>query len=1146
MVAMVMIAGPDGVLRDVLAFSTTLARRFLSGTLPDDAVDFQVSINGGGYTSDPSLSLWGDGVFTVPNPSYEIDGLLLLSGANVISVRSVNLTGVASPAATATIRLVSNADIVIASAPTNVRVTQEDAMIVLEAEPTALSGFRGMNFYAAIDSGGGSIGYTQVNLTLITSGSTRQATETFGSIDLDTNVAVDAVGVPLADPQYFRVLARQETENRDLLQSDLDTRFVVPETARHIRMSSTISSVRTYLVYSFGHNRSNGPLGNPPTVLVGAFGSLPAEQPLYYVADAVYYDATANLEYASAFSQEVVAHPLSITTAMGSFPVVSRQTLVEDFISSVFRSNPQIKVEPGSVLRDTVIDPFSSEAERLRFLMDFLYRTRAPTLLLQIDDPQSAGLSIPVSQSAYKQAVKFAFYLRSDSEVQALVDSAFAAYAGNFGVVRRTGLAAQGEVTFYTTRRPAFTVQIPLGTIVSAGSQTFTTTRAASIAFDRLASFYDPVSGRYRVNVPVRAVASGVLGNIGAGQVRQITTAVMGGLSVTNPAAMFGGNTTESNLALVTRAQSRLASVDSGTALGYMQTAAGTPGVIKASVITAGDTLMLRDLDSSGVHRGGKVDIWVQGVSNIATVTDTFTFSYEIAQDVQFEVVGDPSNLAFMAVDALLSANNPIVEMLNVPAAGYEFKNVTTGEVFNLTGVQITSYNTIQLDVDLAQPVVDLTDIVLGSYRQLAGDLFVLPRQPVAGITSVVGTIAGSLTTSDYGLYHPRSPLTYGRSTESGDYLQINGGASGNSVPVINEAHVLVGQYPEYLDSLGANYFTIRVFSVDGLVEYKGPNDPSGDPDYTISGGTQTTAVSITRVETGVIPSGASVRVNYEHDENFTVTYTTNLIVPLSQQAIDKRKHATADVIVKEAIPARIDLSATVILQRGRDPVFVDQALRTNLDNYFASLRLDDAVRQSDVISVIEQTVGVSYVVVPLTKMTRSEGSTVVWDQISTDLATESVVLGSLSTNLANVYILTNTLNATTYDGGGPPILYRAVFQDEMPLVLLSAESSLNTLGLAPGRTYILGASGRAISGYSDDTTLISQGYVTQNAIYSRRLDLTANHILVSLPVGDPPTKHAYAAIYVSGADSGAKDIDPGATEFVVLGNLVLTYDEDR
>ena len=1143
---LVTITGPDGVARETLAFSTTFARRFIQGTLPDDAIDFQVSVNGSGYSSDPALALWGDGIFTVPNPAYEPDGLILLSGANTISVRAINPAGVATPPATATIRLVSDADVVIATAPTNVRVTQKDAVVVIEAEPSAALGFRGMNFYASTESGGGASGYTKINLNMITQGAGQQETATFGEINLDTNVAVDGNDVPLSDPQYFRVLARQEDENRDLLQADLDTRFVIPETVRHIRMSATINSVRTFTIYSFEHGRANGPTSDPPTIRVGSFSSLPAEAPLYYVVLAVYYNATANLEYESALSQEVVARPLSITTAIGSFPLATRQSIVESFVTSIYRSNPQIKVEPGSVLRDTVIDPFSSEAERLRFLMDFLYRTRTPTLLLQVDDPQGTGTSIPVSQSAYKQAIKAAFYLTTDGAVQNLIDSSFDAYASNFGVLRRAGQQAQGEVTFYTTRRPTFTIQIPLGTVVVSGSVQFVTSRAASIDFAQLASYYEPVTGRYRVNVPVRATSAGASGNVGTGQMRQVLTQIAGGLLVTNSAPMFGGSGTESNLSLIERAQNRLASVDSGTVQGYTQTAADVPGVTKANVIAAGDALMLRDLDENGVHRGGKVDVWVQGESNIATITDTFAFSYEIADDVQFEVVGDPLNLIFTAVDPTLSAINPIVEMLDVPVAGYEFKNVSTGEVFDLTGVTILSYNTIQLNAAIAQPVVDLTDVVLGSYRKQAGTQFVLPRQPVASITSVVGTVAGTLDPANYGLYHPNSPLDYGRSILSGDYLQINGGASGSAVTITGEQHVLIGQYPEFLDNLGANYFTVEVFSADGLTQYKGPNDPSGLPDFTITLGTQTTAVSITRVETGAIPSGATVLVNYLHDENFTVTYTTNLIVSLAQNAIDDTKHATADVLVKEAIPAPLDLSATVVLQKGRDPVVVDQALRTNLDNFFASLRLDNAVRQSDVISVIEQTVGVSYVVVPLTKMVRSEGSTVVWDLISTDTATESVVLSSLSTNAASVYILTNPLSAATVDGGGETTDFRGVFQNEIALDLLESTASLNALGVTVGRAYIIGGEGRSIVGYSDDATLIAQGYVTATAIQARRLDLTANHVLISLPIGVSPTAYSYATIYVVGQDGGTKDIDVGPTEYAIIGNLTLTYDEDR
>ena len=58
-------------------------------------------------------------------------------------------------------------------------------------------------------------------------------------------------------------------------------------------------------------------------------------------------------------------------------------------------------------------------------------------------------------------------------------------------------------------------------------------------------------------------------------------------------------------------------------------------------------------------HKGGKVDIWVQG-ENIATVTDTFAFTFDVAQDVQFEVL-NVVDLTFRAVDPEVSGSNPIV-----------------------------------------------------------------------------------------------------------------------------------------------------------------------------------------------------------------------------------------------------------------------------------------------------------------------------------------------------------------------------------------------------------------------------------------------------------------------------------------------------
>jgi hypothetical protein len=1150
------VLGPDGVLRAEVDFSTSVESRFVTGTIPTDAVDVLVSINGSGFSSDPDLIQWGDGAWVVPNPASEPNGLLLLPGENTVQVRAIRPSGSVTADATAVIRLVTDADVgVVAAAPTNISVDQRDRDVVISAESSDNDGFRGMNFYASLNAGGGVSGYTRINIEVVTDGTSTQETAEFGSLDVDAQVVVDAEGNPVADPLFVRVRGQQEDESENLIQEDFNETFEVPETARNLRYQMVLNSVRNVVLYQFAHNRQNTATSTPATVQVGDFAAIPNETPLYYVVTAVYFDPVQNLEFESSFSEEVVANPQAVTTALGSFPTVSRGDIVQQFITSVFRSNPQVKVETGSVLRDTVIDPFSSESERIRFILDFFHRARTPTLLLQIDDPNGTGISVAVSQSPYKQALQAAFYLDSAEEVQNVIDSAFEAAASNYGLRRRTGVAAQTEVLFFTTRRPTNTLPIPLGSLVGGGGVQFATTRASAIAFDRLASFFDPVSGRYLVSVPVRATTVGSAGNVGTGQITTVVSSLPGSLQVINTAAATGGKDQESNLALTVRIGNALASVDSGTRRGYLQTAADVAGVIKANVVAAGDDLMQRDLNEAGIHKGGKVDIWVQG-DNIATVTDTFAFSFEIAQDIQFEIIGDVSEYRFRALDPNLSEENPIVEMLDDPSIGYEFRNASTGDVFDLTGVTITSFDTIQLDTSVIppQPAVDLTDVVLGSYRRRAGNIFVLPRQPVSEIASVAGTVSGTLPSDSYLLVHPDPPLEIGRSTLAGDYLQVFGYTdddgnqvpSGDTIPVTNETHVLVGQYPEFLDNLGANFLSLVVTDETGTITYKGPNDPSGDPDYTVDLGSQTQALSITRVETGDIPSGATVLVSYEHDENFTVTYTTNLIVSLTQDAVDENKHATADVIAKEAVPVPLDVEATVVLVRGRERSTVDTSLRTNMENFFNNLRLGDPVRQSDVIDVIEQTEGVSYVIVPLSLLVRQEGSQVVREAVSTDTAAESTFVQSLSTNDASVYLLDNALSAATTDGGGPDGSFKGVFEDDIEMDLLDASASLESLGVGPDRAYIIGSEGRSIDGISDDATLQAAGFVTASAIEERRKELTANHVLVSLAIGEAPTSFSYAVTYIVGVDSGAKNIDPSAAEYLTTGDLLFTYDEDR
>ena len=1148
------IYGPDGVLRDTVEFSTTVQSRFFTGTVPEDSADVQVSINGSGFSSDGNLILWGDGVWTVPNPNAEPDGLLLLQGENTVKVRAILPSGATTPSASGLARLTAQSDVgVVAYAPTNISLEKKNSSVTLYGESSSNKYFKGLNYYASLFTGGGSTGYTRINVNTVSEGEVQEEETSFGEVYVDSEVPVDGNGDPLADPLYIRLKQTEENSSAQTLQIDLDETWEVPETTRKIRLSGTLTSVRQVVRYSFEHYRNFGPTSLIPTVGVGSFAALSNSSPLYYVLTAVYYDPEKNIEYESAYSEEVVGHPTQINTALTSIPSPTRQAIVQGFISSIFRSNPQIRVEAGSVLRDVVIDPFSSEAERIRFVLDFYQRARTPALLLQIDDPNLTGVSVPVSTSPYKQALQASLYFDSATAVQNLIDSAFEAYASNFGITRRGGVAAGGEILFYTTKRPTQSIVIPLGTTVTGGGVTYSTVRASGIYFDKLASFYDPVSGRFQVRIPVRANTLGANGNVGAGQVRTLNSKLTGSVSVTNPAAMFGGKDQESNFNLSIRVQNSIASVDSGTARGYLQTAADVPGVLQARVVPAGEPLMLRDLEG-GIHRGGKVDVWVQG-ENVSTITDSFAFSFEIAQDVQFVLTGLPESLQFQALDPNLSEENPIIQMLDDSSAGYEFKNATTGDVFDLTGVTVLSYDSIQLNTGIPQPSLSLADVILGSYRRRSGNKFVFPRQPVFGLSSVVGEVSGTLDPAYTLLVHPKSPLLYGRSEQAGDYLAVTQyqSAEGTLVPsgtpisIVGEAHVLTGSYPECLDFLGANYLTLKVYNSTRTVLYKGPYDPSGDPDYEFTLGDQTTALSITRTTTGDIANGELLSIDYEHDENFTVTYTTNQVIAATQQTIDEKKHATADVLVKGAIPIALDLEATVVFIRGRDSSTVDSAIRTSLANFFRnSFRLGEPIRQSDVIRTIENTEGVSYVVVPLTKMLPSVGTLITREDLSTDTAAESSQLPVYSTNKFLAYILTQPLQFATTNGGGQEGEFRGVFQDDVEMSLLPAGYALTSLGSSAGQAYIIGSGGLSIPGYSDDATIIAEGYTTSSMIEARRLELTANHVLVSTQVGKSPTDYTYWVSYVVASGSGTEDIDPNDSQYVSEGEITLTLDEDR
>jgi len=1179
MVSTPKIIGPDGVGREVTIFSTTMSSRFFRGTMASDTVDMQISIRGGAYTSDPDLIVFEGDTFSFPNPSAFPNGLELVAGKNTVAVRSISFSGAVSASAKMEATLVQEADIgLIGTVPTNVSVEQEDDSVTIRVEGVNDSTFTGINFYAARFQGGGATGYQRINLNTVSDFVTLQETTNIGTLQVDNAIATNPDGTPAADPLYVNIRETQtstndviqnleditltpelaaaitEQEQTNLLKTDFVEVFEVPETTRVIRSTYSLDTVVSRAFYSFNHNRVAGPQNDPPTVPIGEFAATSLNQPLYYVTTAVFFDSDTQFEIESSFSAEVAAKPVLIEQNIGTFPSPARLQVVQDTIAAITRTTPQIAIQPGAVIRDTVVDPISNEVTRLRLLVDFMYRIQSFDTLLQIDGVEPNGGPTPVVQSPYKQALGRVFDIQNANDIQAIIDTAFEQLARRNNVFRRSGARARGFVTFFTRSRPTATIFIPLGTRVASGSVQFVTTTDASIPVNNVGAFFDPSTGTYQVEAPIEASATGVAGNLGSGQIRTVISSTIQGLAVTNRNATFGGTAQETNFELSVRARNALASVDSGTEQGTLQIAADVAGVQEAKVVAAGDSLMQRDYDPDfEKHVGGKVDVWIRGESQ-ADVTDNFAFTFETAFDVQFQILGNPLALQFRSLDQNLSPSNPIAEMLDNAALGIGMRDASQGVFYDLTDVQILDYRTIQLSNSVSQPNTKFGDIIFGDYRYVTSTEFVFTRQPVSSVVQVTGTVSGTLPTDNWEFVQPDDPLLDGRSTKAQSYLniiQVDGVPSGESIDVSGEQHLLLGEFEEFLDNLGVNPITITVFNLGGTVQYRGPDDPSGVSDYSIVPGTQTIAVSIRRTSNSNITSGETVLVDYQHTENFTVEYITNQVIPTVQLSLDAEKHLTADVLAKASVPIPVDVTATVVTQEGSRVSTVDSDVRTNLTTFLRALPSGAAVRRSDIVAVLDNTRGVSYIESPLRKLARGPGALVVRETVPSTSGDVEPLLGSTavpySTDTVTTWILENPLNNPTSTGGGDGTQFAGVFQDDLAFTLQT--SNPQNLKAQPNQAYIIGNEGLSIPEYSDDSTIQANFPAANTAaeIEEIRRQLTANRALISLAASDRPEIHTYKVTYTVVQDeTRVQDIEASSIEFFETGNFILTFTEDQ
>jgi uncharacterized phage protein gp47/JayE len=1141
------IALPTGIgFTTNLTFTTNESSITITGTVGVNTASIQVSINGAPFVSDPTLIQFVLQTFTIPNPVSYPSGLNLNLGVNTIQIRAIDVVGGVSPISTVTVTRVSAVNQTIAQIPTGIRVVRHtNSVDVLASVPPANAtlptlSFVGFNYYASQNPGGATTGYFQVNQSPV-SASTEFVEDDLGTLN-DTAAWTD---------QFHKNVRIRVTDVDDFgneLAVQLDSIHDVSSLSGQLRFSSTLVNFQftNFVVFNFNRDGSS-----PNTINADQFNGVAATDPLYFVVTAVYFDSATNTKIETPHSQEVLGTPLIIDTTIRDLPGRTQVQIVTAYVVAVQAVNTQISLIPGSISRDVDIDPFSSEAERIWFLIDFIHRSQSFLTLLAVDNVSGSGISDPVSGSAYKQALMAAVGLTQDAGVQSLIDQQFDKLAGNVATTRLPGRAAVGTEVIYTLNAPTTDLIIPAGTQVTsnpdpttgASAQTFVIGGSYTLPAANAQAFYNFSTKRYEIIAQITAVNVGSAGNLPAGAITNIIG--VAGVSVINENATVFGDDQETNHDLAERAILSFSAVDTGTEGGYAKTAASQVGIIKAEIVKSGDPLMFRDYDPVRMkHIGGKVDVWVQGTLE-RQVTDVFAFTFSQALGVQCQII-NVTTLTFQVLDSRVTPTTPLIEILNNPSQNLGVFNVTLGQAYDLTGVQIISFNEFQLNTTIPQPVTHLDDIVTADYRFQVADKFIFTLQPVLRVVSVIGEVSGSLTPTNssgaggnYTLFRADDPLLNGNSTIAQNYLtvvQFNGIPTGNTIPINNETHVLIGFQADPLNSVGINTATIVVYDVTRTITYKGPGTAS--PDYALVPGTPTTPVSIVRTPSSTIPNGATVSVDYVHDENFTVTYVINDLLQQLQQVLNKMRHVTADVLAKQTVDNNVNIETTVQLSAGASQANVDPNIRTAVSIVLDTKTIGEGVAQSNVDSAINNTSGVAFNVLPMALMGYADGS----QRLREDIGSGFEPLPSLSIGGNLVYIMTQSFEFPTIDSGGPPTLPRGVYQDGIGLTMAT---SLAIVGQSAAQAWIIGAEGAIIAGYSDDATLISQG-VPADQLVATRLNLTANHAVVSLSASgtppDNPGNHDYSVTYVIFGNTGSQDIQGAQVEYITLGNFTVTY----
>ena len=416
-------------------------------------------------------------------------------------------------------------------------------------------------------------------------------------------------------------------------------------------------------------------------------------------------------------------------------------------------------------------------------------------------------------------------------------------------------------------------------------------------------------------------------------------------------------------------------------------------------------------------------------------------------------------------------------------------KNILESLVIDADGktLDIEEHNEINQSIGML-----VSDLISVSYRYRESDEILLLTQPAEEIISITGSISGQLQPgTNYDFNKIDDILLEGNSSKAHRTVKIkyaNGIPIGDLVESSEQVVLVNNQYKE-----------LSQFAIDteSIIIRRGSTTYLKNTDYIIKQEEDGMKVQIARTRTSAIPNGTEVEVEYSYGEILTIIYSSNPLVKVAQDAVDVSRHVTADVLVKQVLETNVDIDVSVVLNTGSDPSKVSADIRSAISSEFNSLKLGQELAQSDIIRAIEVVTNIKSVVVPLTKMVKSNGTQVNREVIySTFSQYQANVVASYTTG-PNA-LLNKTQGHLAEDG------FYSIFEDDVALTLVSDP---NNVDLAA-----------------------AQGYIGSNG-----------EIIVSTINGDTPAIHRYTVCYAVYGETGAKDISITSLEFLSAGEITIT-----